>query len=258
VNFFYLANGLRERIEFHDGYYSVLNSTLRFSRAELEQEVASYPERFSPNVMLRPLYQEVILPNLAYIGGGAEVVYWLQLKQLFNTYHVDFPALILRNSALLLSNEDERILREYALTVSDLFLPEDELVKRWVMKHTAHDLSVQQERATFTGIFRQLENRVSAIDPTLGPSSAAIAARLHHALDNLERKLVSAEKRNQTGKLKKLIELRHKLFPGNSLQERKDNIGSYYAKYGSGIIEALLQHLDPLDFKFTVLTLGST
>jgi len=80
INFFYLLDGLRERIVFEQDRYKVLNSEISFSEEELKQELKQYPERFSPNVVMRPLYQECILPNIAYIGGGAEVVYWLNLS----------------------------------------------------------------------------------------------------------------------------------------------------------------------------------
>jgi uncharacterized protein YllA (UPF0747 family) len=98
INFFYLKEQLRERIVFENDSYQVLNTEIRFTEAELKKEIAEYPERFSPNVVMRPLYQECILPNIAYIGGGAEVVYWLELKSNFDHYKIDFPILILRNS----------------------------------------------------------------------------------------------------------------------------------------------------------------
>ncbi|MEO6630403.1 MAG: bacillithiol biosynthesis cysteine-adding enzyme BshC, partial [Mucilaginibacter sp.] len=95
INFFYLLDGLRERVTFENDVYKVLNTEISFTEAELKAEIAQYPERFSPNVVMRPLYQECILPNIAYIGGGAEVVYWLELKSNFEHYKVDFPILIL-------------------------------------------------------------------------------------------------------------------------------------------------------------------
>ena len=102
INFFYLMDGLRERIVFEDELYKVLNTEISFSKEELQKEISNYPERFSPNVVMRPLYQEYILPNIAYVGGGAEVVYWLELKSNFEHYKVDFPILILRNSGLVI------------------------------------------------------------------------------------------------------------------------------------------------------------
>jgi bacillithiol biosynthesis cysteine-adding enzyme BshC len=80
INFFYLKDSLRERLVFENDRYSVMNTDISFTEEELKLEIKTAPERFSPNVVMRPLYQECILPNIAYIGGGAEVVYWLELK----------------------------------------------------------------------------------------------------------------------------------------------------------------------------------
>lgn len=101
INLFYIENNLRERIVFENGSYAVLNTKMTFSEEEILKEVDNHPEKFSPNVLLRPLYQEVILPNLCYIGGGGELAYWLELKSFFESQHVTFPILLLRNSVLL-------------------------------------------------------------------------------------------------------------------------------------------------------------
>ena len=101
INFFYLLDNFRERIVYEDGKYQVLNSEIAFTEADLLTEIENHPERFSPNVVMRPLYQEIILPNIAYVGGGAEIIYWLQLKQNFDFYNVNFPILIPRNLSLI-------------------------------------------------------------------------------------------------------------------------------------------------------------
>ncbi|RYF81666.1 MAG: bacillithiol biosynthesis BshC, partial [Chitinophagaceae bacterium] len=101
INLFYLKDDIRERIEEKEGSFHVLNTTLSFTAEELQSELQNHPERFSPNVILRGIYQETILPNLAFIGGGGELAYWLQLKDLFNHYSVVFPVLVLRNSFLV-------------------------------------------------------------------------------------------------------------------------------------------------------------
>ena len=95
INLFYIKDGLRERIVENDGVFSVLNSDFRWNKTELLKHLETQPEYFSPNVIMRPLYQEVILPNLCYIGGGGEMIYWLQLKSNFEIQNVTFPILLL-------------------------------------------------------------------------------------------------------------------------------------------------------------------
>lgn len=254
INFFYLKDQLRERIVFEHDSYQVLNTETRFTETELKQEIAAYPERFSPNVVMRPLYQECILPNIAYIGGGAEVVYWLELKSNFDFYKVDFPILILRNSALVVRKEQAAKIERMDLNVAALFKDTDALQTKWIKDHSDHDLSLKEEWRELTSVFEKIKLRSHKIDPTLAPSAAAVQARLKHAVDNLEKKLIRAEKRNYEVRLEQLSAVKAELFPKDSLQERTENFGLMYVKWGQSFIDELVRHFEPLAFEFTILT----
>jgi bacillithiol biosynthesis cysteine-adding enzyme BshC len=254
INFFYLKDQLRERIVFEQDSYQVLNTETRFTEAELKQEIATYPERFSPNVVMRPLYQECILPNIAYIGGGAEVVYWLELKSNFDFYKVDFPILILRNSALVVRKEQAAKIERMDLKVAALFNDTDALQTEWIKDHSDHDLSLKEEWRELTSVFEKIKLRSHKIDPTLAPSAAAVQARLKHAIDSLEKKLIRAEKRNYEVRLEQLSAVKAELFPKDSLQERTENFGLMYVKWGQSFIDELVRHFEPLAFEFTILT----
>jgi bacillithiol biosynthesis cysteine-adding enzyme BshC len=254
INFFYLLDGLRERIVFENERYQVLNSEISFSEAELKQEIARYPERFSPNVVMRPLYQEVILPNIAYIGGGAEVVYWLELKSNFEHYKVDFPILILRNSGLVIGKEVAAKIAKMELQPADLFKSTDNIKNDWIKKHSQHTLDLAEEWRELSGIFERIKLRAYKIDSTLAPSADAVQARLKHAIDNLEKKLVKAEKKNHQTRLEQVEHIKAAIFPKDSLQERTENFGLFYVKWGHPFIDALVKNFEPLEFKFTVLT----
>ncbi|MGV3509555.1 MAG: bacillithiol biosynthesis cysteine-adding enzyme BshC [Sphingobacteriaceae bacterium] len=253
INFFYLKDNLRERIVFENDRWEVLNSQISFSRDELIAEIDQHPERFSPNVVMRPLYQEIILPNLAYVGGGAEIVYWLQLKQNFDQYDVRFPILIPRNSALITAESFSNKLCRLHIPLKDIFKPAETLKKEWVLANSEHVLSLSDETQEFTAIFEKLKLRAYKIDPTLAPSTEAINVRLQRALLNLEQKLIKAEKRNHEGALSQIDNLKQKYFPQNGLQERSENFGLLYTRFGDGFIAELVNHFKPLDFKFTVL-----
>src|SRR6202012_768189 len=129
INFFYLCDGLRERIVFEDDVYKVLNTDISFTKEELQKEIKTNPERFSPNVVMRPLYQEYILPNIAYVGGGAEVVHWLGLKSNCEHYKVDFPILILRNSGLIIPKQSASKIARMELETAELFKSADDIKK---------------------------------------------------------------------------------------------------------------------------------
>lgn len=254
INFFYLKDSLRERVIFEQESYKVMNTEISFTDAELKEEIANYPERFSPNVVMRPLYQECILPNIAYIGGGAEVVYWLELKSNFDYYKVDFPILILRNSALVIRKEQAAKIERMDLDAAALFKQDDELKTEWIKKHSNHNLSLAGEWREMSAIFEKIKLRSYKIDPSLSPSASAVQARLKHAIDNLEKKLIKAEKRNYTVRLEQLSAVKVELFPKDSLQERTENFGLMYVKWGQSFIDELIHHFEPLDFEFTVLT----
>lgn len=148
INLFYLQKDSRERIIEKDGMFYINNSGKQFSKTQLEAEVDNHPERFSPNVLMRPLYQEVILPNLCYIGGGGELAYWLQLKSYFDEMKVTFPTLLLRNSAVLAKSKHLEKIKKLNLIFEDLFLPKNELENK-VTKQVSEisiDLSPQRNQ----------------------------------------------------------------------------------------------------------------
>lgn len=254
INFFYLKDNLRERLVFENDRYSVMNTDIGFSEAELKQEIKTAPERFSPNVVMRPLYQECILPNIAYIGGGAEVVYWLELKSNFDHYGIDFPILILRNSGLVIKKETAAKINSMELSPVDIFKTTDAIKNNWVQQHSTNDLTLDNEWREIDSAFEKIKLRAHKIDNTLAPSASAVQARLKHAMDNLQKKLIKAEKRNYHTRLEQIEHIKADIFPGNSLQERSENFGLSYVRWGQLFIDELIRNFDPLDFKFTVLT----
>ncbi|UIR55694.1 bacillithiol biosynthesis cysteine-adding enzyme BshC [Sphingobacterium sp. SRCM116780] len=254
INFFYLTDNYRERIVLNpDGRYEVLHQDLYFTKTELEKEIDTHPERFSPNVVMRPMYQEMILPNLAYIGGGAEMVYWMQLKTNFDQYDIDFPILVPRNSAMMTEdNVVSKIFRQ-DLTFKSIFKDSEILKKEYVRRHTKHRLNLSDEWMELNAIFGKIKLRTHKIDPSLSPSTEAIKARLKKAINSLEKKLMRADKRNHKDALSNIDHIKERLFPGGGLQERTENFGLLYVKYGDSLFEELYKHFIPLDFKFTIL-----
>ena len=253
INFFYLKDDLRERIVFEENQYKIINTNIIFSADELITEIKNHPDRFSPNVVMRPLYQETILPNIAYIGGAAEVTYWMQLKSTFDFYGVDFPLVMLRNSAMLIPEKVQHKLQKLKLCTLDIFTETSTLKKAWVMANTNHNLNLNEEWESINQIFGQLKQRIATIDATLSPSTEAVKARLHKALQNLEKKIFKAEKRNFTEAIADIDKIKQLLFPFNQLQERTENFGLFYVKYGDEFIPELIKAFKPLDFKFTIL-----
>lgn len=256
VNFFYLDNNLRTRIEKHGDEYHVLETNLKFTQKEIENLIENEPEKFSPNVILRPLYQEVILPNLAYVGGPAEVVYWLQLKSVFDLYKIPFPILMPRNFAMVMDEPTQRKFEKTGLDLSNLFEEKNFLFNHWTVKNTKHNLTVGQELHSTVHIFEELKKRAAAIDSTLAFFVGAEGKRAVNSLEKIEKKMLRAEKRLQSDKLGQIDAVKNSLFPNGGLQERTDNFLNFYQS-DTQFISKLIQHFDPFDFKFNVLLCGA-
>lgn len=254
INLFYLKDAVRERIEKKNEQYFVVDTSLSFTEDELRKELNEHPERFSPNVILRGLYQETILPNLAFIGGGGEMAYWLQLKDLFAQYGVVYPVLVLRNSFLIVEKKWQDKIQKLGLQVADLFQPDNAIMKQIVEKYSTHAVSLNGNFEKAEQLFEQLKTQAGAVDVTLVKHVAAIEARSLKTLQELEKKMLRAEKRKFSDQQRQVQAIKAVLFPGNGLQERKENFSGFYAKWGKGFIEALYKNSLSLEQEFTILS----
>jgi bacillithiol biosynthesis cysteine-adding enzyme BshC len=256
INFFYLDKDLRSRIEKSGDTYHVVDTDLSFSIAEIKKLIEEHPERFSPNVILRPLYQEMILPNLAYVGGPSEVVYWLQLKNVFEHFHIPFPMLMPRNFAMVMEHTVMRKFEKTSLELKDLFEDKNYIFNHWVLKHSPRNLTVGAERKQVHELFEELKKRSDAIDTTLTAYIGAEGKRALNSLEKIERKLLRAEKRLHTEKLKQIEAVKDILFPNGSLQERTDNFLNFYQQ-DKAFIDRLIEKFDPFDYQFNILSYNS-
>ena len=253
INFFYLDKNLRSRIEKKDEDYLVLDTPMKFSKQELEKKIKEEPEKFSPNVILRPLYQEMILPNLAYAGGPAELVYWLELKTMFNHFQIPFPILLPRNFAMVVDSPISRKVGKTGLDIRDFFDEKNYLFNHWVTRNSSHDLSLGGAMKVQAQLLSEIEERCEKIDPTLSTMIRAESKKIQNALEKVEKKMLRAEKRLHADRLRQIEEVKDALFPNGSLQERSDNFLNFYQS-DPGFIKMLLRHFDPFDFQFNVLT----
>jgi bacillithiol synthase len=251
INFFYLENNLRSRIERKDDAYVVVDTDIRFTPEELHQVIEKNPERFSPNVILRPLYQEMILPNLAYVGGPAEVVYWLQLKHVFDYFGIAFPILMPRNFGLIVNAETSRKLEKTGLEIKDFFEEKNYLFNHWILQYSPRNLTVGEERSLMIEIFNRLRSRAETVDQTLAPFVSAESKRALNSLEHIERKFIRAEKRLHSDKLRQIEAVKDALFPNGKLQERTDNFLNFYQQ-DPKFIQVLLDGFDPFDFRFNI------
>ncbi len=252
INLFYLHNNLRNRIVKVGNHFEVLNSTIRFTEEEIEAEVVSYPEKFSPNVLLRPLYQQWILPNIANIGGPAELEYWLELKPAFDATHIQMPILMLRNSALIIDKTINTKWNKFGFTTNDFFLDENELAKKHLSSGKLKDFDTLLFQNKIISEFDKLIEQVSNIDITLKASFESEKHKLLNSLKSLEEKVIRTVKKKEETELNQIYKIKEKLFPQKKLQERIDSVLPYYLKEGMEFIELLKKSFDPFDPSFLI------
>ena len=253
INLFYLTDKIRERIETKGDKWIAVNTSIQWTKAEILDELKQHPERFSPNVMLRGLYQETILPNVAFIGGGAEVAYWLQLQPLFGHYKVFYPCILLRQSVLWVSNTQSKLRRSLELSIADIFKQEAQLMREYISKHSTDQWQTQGEAIAIEHIFQSLKTKASSLDPTLKSSAEAALAKMKRQLSVLETKMLRAEKKKMQTQLSRITKLKKSLFPDSSLQERVENFSEYYLQYGPSFFDMIKEDIDPLSGKFLVI-----
>ncbi len=253
INLFYLEDGIRERIVEHGGLFKVEQTDIQFTPDQIRLELEQHPDRFSPNVVLRAMYQETILPNIAFVGGGAELAYWMEMKHLFDHYDVPYPLLVLRNSFLVGDRKQEVKLEAFGFSIEDLFLSDFEQMNKYVTAHSSNLLDVDSELAAAKNLFGGLKHKAAVVDPTLVQHVEALETRLSKQLSEAGKKLLRAEKKKFDTQKQQLNKIREQLFPNNNLQERVDNFMPYYAKYGKAFIEALLQHSPTFEQQFVIL-----
>lgn len=252
INLFYIENDLRERIILENTKYIVNNTAIQFSEEELLFELEKHPEKFSPNVIMRPLYQEVILPNLCYIGGGGEIAYWFELKSYFEASKITFPVLLLRNSVVLATEKQAEKADKLSLTWRDLFLNQIELKDKVIKKESGFNLDFSEQKMFLEAQFAKLKEIAKQTDASFIGAVNAQEKKQLKGLNNLEKRLITAEKKQHANQLNRITDLQNELFPSQSLQERTLNFSEFYLASGNQLIEDLMKELKPLSLDFTI------
>lgn len=253
INLFYLKEGVRDRIIEKEGIYYVNGTELVFTKEEILRELETTPERFSPNALLRPLYQEVILPNLCYVGGGGELAYWFQLKNYFTSVKVPFPILLLRNSVLLLPKKQSEKLKRLEVKVDQLFQKQQDLISAYTRQLSKIEIDFSQQRHFLKEQFKELYQIAEKTDASFVGAVGAQEKKQLNGLDHLEKRLLKAQKRNLKDQIDRLVHIQEDLFPNESLQERIHNFSEWYLELGPSLLSILKEELHPLSLEFAII-----
>ncbi|HXC05334.1 MAG TPA: bacillithiol biosynthesis BshC, partial [Bacteroidia bacterium] len=256
INLFYMTPEFRNRIEKTEGKdeYTLVNAGLKWTQETLIAELEHYPGRFSPNVVLRPVYQQQVLPNLAYVGGPGELAYWLEYKQLFEESNLFFPVLMPRNFVMWVEEATGTRMQKLGLTVASLSKDLVEIERHYTLEHAGSRLSLDKETEHLKTVYGAVIEAAAATDATLKAPAEAELQKALNGIKNLEAKMIRSEKQRQETTLVQLRTTREKLFPEASLQERVDNFIPFYLKHGDLFLDTLKNGLDPFEQQLIVFT----
>lgn len=255
INSFYLSDGVRNRIVKTENGFHVLHTDIRFTETELIAELENHPERFSPNVVLRPLFQEFILPNLTYVGGAGELAYWLQYKDYFSSMSVSFPMLSLRNHFMLMDAGVSKRMDELRLLPEDLFHSIDELIREHLFEISDADVSIDIELATLEKLYDQLKVKANNIDASMNAPLEAEHKKMYKHVEQWSSRFSRALKKKNEVSVKRIEKLHQKLFPHAYLQERHDNFLEFYSKSEIDLLDQIFEATDPFSTEFIALRL---
>lgn len=244
INLFYLSEGRRDRILKTENGFEI--EGFKFvSENEILEELELFPERFSPNVVLRPLYQEFLLPNLCYIGGTGEITYWLQLKEVFNSVEVPYPLIQVRNSLVWLDENCVEKMNKLNLTKEDLFENSDIIKRRLVEQFAQEDLDF----STINEHAKELSKAMlsHANDTPLEQFAKAELVKIDKLVQSFEEKFVRFVKKQNEQLIKDYEYIIERMFPNEHPQERYFSFfhfcpdGNYKMR-----LDGLYQIVDPL------------
>ena len=231
----------------------MVDTDVQFTQSQIIAELHEFPERFSPNVILRGVYQETILPGVVFVGGGGELAYWMELKNVFHQVGVHYPLLQLRNSFLLIRQKEAEQWAEMQFEEQDLFIPILDLEIAYVKKHATQVLDLQEQINNLTTLYETIKNEVVNVDPTLGSHAENLAHKAKAKLLELEKKMVRAERRKQSVAIQRIHRIKKALFPFDNLQEREEHFSIWVGQYGLSWIDTLMEHSIGLESRFRII-----
>ncbi len=253
INLFYLQEQSRERIvKLEDGFF--IEGKGNVTKENLLAELMANPERFSPNVILRPLYQETILPNLCYVGGVGEMAYWLQLKGVFDAVNEVYPLIQVRSSLLYIDSANAKKMDKVSMNLSQLFEDVAIVKKAYLKEFAADDVDFSSIEKQMLDLKSSIIEKVKAADFNLEKYAIAETLKLEKQVASIQEKVVKSVKQRHETALKTIEQVNEKLFPSNGMQERSLNLFQLCATGNvSEIVELFYNAIDPFDPDFVVL-----
>lgn len=256
VNLFFFHNAGRYLVEPKPSGYGLKNSRQQFTKEEILKLTDEKPELFSPNVVLRPICQDSLLPTIAYVGGPGEISYFAQLKPVYAEFNIPAPVLYPRASASIIEEKVEKVFSRYQLSVTDFFR-DVELVKQRVAEQSS---SVKIEElfggtgGSITETMESLRAGLVRIDPTLAGALDTAKSKIDFQLEGLRQKAIAAQKRQNEVAIRQVEKAANHVFPGSNFQERELNVLHFLNKYGLEFLRWLRGEIVIDKFKHQIIS----
>ena len=253
INLFFLSENKRERIIAAGTNFQI--GETNFTSSEILELLEKHPGSFSPNVVLRPLYQEFILPNICYVGGVGELSYWLQLKSTFEKAAIPYPILQARSSVIWIDKSSQEKLEQLQFEINSIFKTTTELKKEFLLNNEEETIEFTLQDFQFNQFKNDLIHKSELIDPSVKSWIEAEFTRLEKQVEGIKNRLEKSVKSKHEKALKSIEQLKEKLFPANGMQERSFNFfqfcpdGNYKNK-----LQNLYTAIEPFDSSIIILT----
>ncbi len=258
INLFLVEEHERLLIEPTDtGEYRLKGKRKKFSREELLAQLELNPEKFSPNVLLRPICQDYLFPTAFYVGGPSEISYFAQVSPLYKIYGMEIPFIYPRSSATIVEKGVQSILGKNNLEYVDIFTDENALIQKILAASSDINLEMLFQNALneIEASLDPLAQKLPAIDKTLSDLITKSKQRIEETLNHLKSKAHDSEKRKYESTIRQISKVRNVLFPNNNLQERELNWIYFANKYGMDIVKWLFNELAINKFEHQILEL---
>ena len=238
--FLHDQNGGRHAVvRVENGKYKTKADAREYTADELAALAQEQPERFSPNVTLRAVVQDYLLPTIAYHGGAAEIAYFAQTAEVYRVLERPATPILPRSSLTMIERHTGRVLERYDLTLRDFFEGLEPVTRRVVEEHLAAD-SAKLFANTEENVNHELDRlrqELQSIDPTLASALETGRKKINYQLDGLKQRFVRAQMMRDEAAHRQLQRAFDQLYPNKDLQERHINITSLLARHGTYVIE---------------------
>ena len=255
INFFYQKNNFRERIIWDDlkQLYTINNQEINFTHDEMLIEIENNPQNFSPNVIMRPVYQQMVLPSISFIGGGGEISYWLQLKDVFEEFNAFFPVLLLRNSLQPILQPQLKKWQKMGLDSNIIFDKVKDIQSQYLSFQKVEEIDIEDALRDLNLAFNKLNIISKEIDTNLLETISAEKRKAENAFKQIKVKLTKAQNLKFENQFKQIENIKNSWFPNENLWEREESFMALYLKFGDSIFNILIENMTPIDKKFYLM-----